>query len=76
MTVARIETLEQNPIGRQLYPSLGFLEVARQIHFAMPLFPRPASIPRAAVTWRFLTRCDFSSAEPAIPGASDAIQCY
>ena len=42
MTVARIETLEQNPIGRQLYPSLGFLEVARQIHFAMPLFPRPA----------------------------------
>ncbi len=40
MTVARIETLEQNPIGRQLYPSLGFLEVARQIHFAMPLFPR------------------------------------
>jgi len=40
MTVARIETLEQNPIGRQLYPSLGFLEVARQIHFAIPLFPR------------------------------------
>jgi ribosomal protein S18 acetylase RimI-like enzyme len=39
MAVARIETLEQNPIGRQLYPSLGFLEVARQIHFAMPLFP-------------------------------------
>ncbi len=40
MTVARIETLEQNSIGRQLYPSLGFLEVARQIHFAMPLSPR------------------------------------
>jgi len=40
MTVAKIETLEQNPIGRQLYPSLGFLEVARQIHFAMPLLPR------------------------------------
>ena len=37
MTVARIETLEQNSIGRQLYPSLGFMEVARQIHFAMPL---------------------------------------
>lgn len=40
MTLARIETLEQNPIGRQLYPSLGFLEVARQIHFAMSLSPQ------------------------------------
>jgi ribosomal protein S18 acetylase RimI-like enzyme len=40
MTVGRIETLEQNSIGRQLYPSLGFLEVARQIHYAMPLFPQ------------------------------------
>jgi ribosomal protein S18 acetylase RimI-like enzyme len=40
MTVGRIETLEQNAIGRQLYPSLGFLEVARQIHYAMPLFLR------------------------------------
>ena len=37
MAVARIETLEQNPIGRHLYPSVGFREVARQIHFAMPL---------------------------------------
>jgi ribosomal protein S18 acetylase RimI-like enzyme len=37
MTVAKIETLEQNPIGRHLYPSLGFREVARQIHYAMPL---------------------------------------
>lgn len=37
MTVARIETLEQNPVGRHLYPSVGFREVARQIHFAMPL---------------------------------------
>jgi ribosomal protein S18 acetylase RimI-like enzyme len=37
MSVAKIETLEQNPIGRHLYPSLGFVEVARQIHFAMPL---------------------------------------
>jgi len=46
MTVGRIETLEQNAIGRQLYPSLGFLEVARQIHYAMPLFPRaPADSP-------------------------------
>ena len=38
MTVAKIETLEQNPIGRHLYPSLGFREIARQIHYAMPLF--------------------------------------
>ena len=37
MTVARIETLEQNPIGRHLYPAVGFREVARQIHYAMPL---------------------------------------
>jgi ribosomal protein S18 acetylase RimI-like enzyme len=37
MKVARIETLEQNPIGRHLYPSVGFQEVARQIHFAMRL---------------------------------------
>ena len=37
MEVAKIETLEQNPIGRKLYPSLGFREVARQIHYAMRL---------------------------------------
>jgi len=40
MTVAKIETLEQNPIGRSLYPSLGFQEIARQIHYAMPLGAR------------------------------------
>ena len=34
---ARIETLEQNPIGQQLYPSLGFREVARQVHYCMAL---------------------------------------
>ncbi|HTL28347.1 MAG TPA: GNAT family N-acetyltransferase [Tepidisphaeraceae bacterium] len=37
MSVAKIETLEQNPIGQKLYPSLGFKEVARQVHFAMRL---------------------------------------
>jgi len=41
MTVAKIETLEQNPIGRHLYPSVGFIEIARQIHYAMPLTDRP-----------------------------------
>ena len=37
MDIAKIETLEQNPIGQNLYPSLGFEEVARQIHYAMRL---------------------------------------
>lgn len=37
LTHAKIETLEQNPIGRHLYPSLGFREVARQIHFLADL---------------------------------------
>lgn len=34
---AKIETLEDNEVGRRLYPSLGFREVARQVHFAMEL---------------------------------------
>ena len=33
MTVAKIETLEQNAVGQHLYPSVGFIEVARQIHY-------------------------------------------
>jgi ribosomal protein S18 acetylase RimI-like enzyme len=41
MTIAKSETLEQNPIGRHLYPSLGFVEVARQIHYAMLILDRP-----------------------------------
>jgi ribosomal protein S18 acetylase RimI-like enzyme len=45
MTVAKIETLEQNAVGRHLYPSIGFVEVARQIHYAMPLTDRPAHDP-------------------------------
>lgn len=40
LTLARIETLDQNPIGRHLYPDLGFEEVARQIFYAMPLEPQ------------------------------------
>ena len=39
LTLARIETLSQNPIGRHLYPDLGFQEVAQQIFYAMPLEP-------------------------------------
>jgi len=37
ITHARIETVAQNEIGRHLYPSLGFQEVARQIHFCAEL---------------------------------------
>ena len=34
---AKIETLVQNEVGNHLYRSLGFREVARQIHFVAPL---------------------------------------
>jgi ribosomal protein S18 acetylase RimI-like enzyme len=34
---AKIETLDTNLAGQHLYPKLGFVEVARQIHYAMPL---------------------------------------
>ena len=37
LSLARIETLDQNSIGQQLYPSLGFQEVARQVHYCMSL---------------------------------------
>ena len=37
LTHAKIETLVQNEVGKGLYESLGFREVARQIHFAMEL---------------------------------------
>lgn len=35
--VARIETMAQNDVGRHLYPSLGFQEVARQVHYCLDL---------------------------------------
>jgi len=34
---AKIETLECNQAGQHLYPSVGFQEVARQIHYVMAL---------------------------------------
>jgi ribosomal protein S18 acetylase RimI-like enzyme len=37
MAMAKIETLVQNERGQSLYPRFGFVEVARQIHFVMPL---------------------------------------
>ncbi len=37
LAYAMIETMAQNEIGRHLYPSCGFVEVARQVHFARKL---------------------------------------
>ncbi len=37
MTIAKIETLEKNEAGRNLYPRFGFREVASQIHYMMEL---------------------------------------
>lgn len=37
MHCVRIETLDQNSIGCHLYTSMGFEEVAHQIHFVKPL---------------------------------------
>ena len=44
MAVAKIETLEQNTMGRWFSATLGFQEIARQIHFAMPLTGGPRAI--------------------------------
>ena len=37
LTHAKIETLVQNEVGYRLYTSLGFREVARQVHFVAEL---------------------------------------
>ncbi len=37
MEHAKIETLDQNPIGQHLYPKMGFVEVARQVHYVAEL---------------------------------------
>ena len=37
MEVLKIETLEQNAIGQQLYPKMGFKEMARQIYYCKDL---------------------------------------
>jgi len=37
LTHAKIETLAQNAVGNHLYPALGFVEVARQVHFLAKL---------------------------------------
>ncbi|MFM8218105.1 MAG: GNAT family N-acetyltransferase [Planctomycetaceae bacterium] len=40
LAYAVIETMAQNEIGNHLYRSCGFLEVARQVHFALRLQPQ------------------------------------
>ena len=40
MTLSKIATLEQNQAARSLYPEHGFVEVARQIHYARRLEDR------------------------------------
>lgn len=37
MAFAMIETMANNPVGQHLYPSRGFIEVGRQIHYAAKL---------------------------------------
>jgi ribosomal protein S18 acetylase RimI-like enzyme len=37
LAYAVIETMAQNPVGQHLYPACGFVEVARQVHFARKL---------------------------------------
>jgi ribosomal-protein-alanine N-acetyltransferase len=37
LTHAKIETLAQNVVGNHLYRDLGFVEVARQVHFVARL---------------------------------------
>ncbi len=37
MAFAMIETMENNLVGQYLYPSSGFVEVGRQIHYARKL---------------------------------------
>ncbi len=37
LAFATIETMTHNPIGQHLYPSCGFVEIGRQIHYAAKL---------------------------------------
>lgn len=37
MAFAMIETMVNNPVGQHLYPSCGFVEAGRQIHYATKL---------------------------------------
>lgn len=37
MSFVMIETMVNNPIGQHLYPACGFVEVGRQIHYALAI---------------------------------------
>ena len=37
MAFAMIETMDNNPVGQHLYPSCGFVEAGRQIHYVKKL---------------------------------------
>ena len=37
MAFVMIETMVNNPVGQHLYPSCGFVEAGRQIHYALKL---------------------------------------
>ena len=37
LALVTIETMASNSVGQHLYPSCGFEEVARQVHYAMKL---------------------------------------
>jgi ribosomal protein S18 acetylase RimI-like enzyme len=37
LKVAKIETMASNVIGQNLYPSCGFVEIGRKVHFAQRL---------------------------------------
>ena len=37
LKIAQIETMASNEVGQHLYPSCGFEEVARQVHYALKL---------------------------------------
>jgi len=37
LAFAMIETMANNPVGQHLYPSCGFIETGRQIHYAVKL---------------------------------------
>jgi len=44
MEYVMIETMAQNQIGEHLYPACGFVEVARQVHFAQRLGARSVPV--------------------------------
>ncbi|HET7559179.1 MAG TPA: M20/M25/M40 family metallo-hydrolase [Limnochordia bacterium] len=65
LPLAKIETLANNAAGQAAYPKLGFVEVARQIHYAMPL-TADAGLPKT--TEPETTEPTAAPGSPLIPG--------